>query len=90
MSMAQEASFLADAGFSHYDLLVYDAIIKLGPSTRDTLVQKLQVARTTIYDRLKFLEQKGLVARRPIYHLGAMKRGRPWVEFYLVWRDDRS
>jgi sugar-specific transcriptional regulator TrmB len=87
--MAQEASFLADAGFSHYDLLVYDAIIKLGPSTRDTLVQKLQMPRTTIYDSLKFLEKLGLVARRPMYPLGPMARGRPWVEFYLVGRDDQ-
>lgn len=86
---ASESSFLADAGFSQYDLLVYDAIIKLGPSTRDTLVQKLQVARTTCYDSLVFLEKLGLVSRRPIYHLGPMARGRPRVEFYLVGRDDQ-
>jgi predicted transcriptional regulator len=87
--MAQEASFLADAGFSQYDLLVYDAIIKLGPSTRDDLVRKLQMARTTIFDSLVFLEKLGLVSRRPIYHLGPMKRGRPQVQFYLVGRDDQ-
>ena len=87
--MAQEASFLADAGFSPADLLVYDAIIHHGPTVRDDLVQKLQMPRTTIYDSLKFLEKRGLVARRPIYHFGPMKRGRPQVQFYLVGRDDQ-
>ena len=87
--MAQEASFLADAGFSPANLLVYDAIIHGGPSTRDTLVQKLQMARTTIFESIKFLEKLGLVARRPIYHFGQMKRGRPQVQFYLVGRDDQ-
>jgi len=89
MSMAQAANFLEEAGFSQYDLLVYDAIIHGGPSTRDTLVQKLQMPRTTIYDSIKFLEKLGLVARRPIYHFGPMKRGRPQVQFYLVGRDDQ-
>jgi predicted ArsR family transcriptional regulator len=86
---AREADFLEEAGFTPLRISIYDAIIE-SPKTRDEIVQKLQTPRTTVFDSLKFLEKRGLVARRPIYHFGPMKRGRPRVEFYLVGRDDRS
>lgn len=88
MSSITEADILAQL-FSPIQLLVYDTIIKCGPMTRDAIVQKLCVPRTTVYDAIKLLESKGLAARRPIYHFGPMNRGRPKVEFYLPGRDDR-
>lgn len=84
------ANALEDAGLSQLDLRVYDLIIQEGPSPRGEIVQKLSVPRTTVYDSLKKLEGMGLVGRRPHYHFGPMKRGRPEVIFYLVGRDDRA
>jgi len=68
------------------DISVYDLLIAGGPMSRDAMVQKLSRPRTTIFDSLKRLEQKGLVARRP-YYCEKNERGRPTVLFYLVGRD---
>jgi predicted transcriptional regulator len=53
-----------------------------GPMTRATMVSKLQRARTTIYDSLEKLMERGLVTRAP--RRARRQRGRPKVYFSLA------
>ena len=52
-----------------------------GPMTRGEMVNRLQIARTTIYDTLAKLMNQNLVDRYPINN--NKKRGRPKVVFIL-------
>jgi predicted transcriptional regulator len=45
------------------DQKVYDVLVEQGPLTRDELVARTKVARTTIYDALTRLSIRGLVTR---------------------------
>lgn len=54
-------------------------ILKVKPMTRRELVSKLEMPRTTIFDNLKKLKNKGLVKDR---QLDANGRGRPKVQWY--------
>lgn len=56
-------------------------LAKDGPLTRPQMVEKLQIARTTVYDSLVKLMARGLVVREP-KHEGT-KRGRSPVLFKL-------
>ena len=85
MSESQQADYLASV-FSPLQLRVYDLLIEGGPASRDAIVQKLQAPRTTVFDALKFLEKKGLAARRAFYHEEHV-RGRPVTVWYLPGRD---
>jgi predicted ArsR family transcriptional regulator len=54
-----------------------------GPLTRDQLVTKMAVPRTTIYDGLKKLIQRNEVKKYPFYQT-ERSRGRPQVMFSLL------
>jgi predicted ArsR family transcriptional regulator len=54
-----------------------------GPLTRDQLVKKMEVPRTTIYDGLKKLIQRDEVKKYPYYQT-ERSRGRPQVLFSLL------
>lgn len=58
-------------------------ILKEGPLSRDQMVQKLHIPRTTIYDGLKRLMMRGAVTKYPLY-LEERGRGRPVVVFMLT------
>ncbi|MEX2718693.1 MAG: helix-turn-helix domain-containing protein [Candidatus Sigynarchaeota archaeon] len=58
-----------------------------GPLTRDQLVKKLSIPRTTIYDGLKKLMQRDEVKKYPFYQ-AERARGRPRVLFSLL--DDKK
>lgn len=58
-------------------------ILKEGPLTRDQLVKKILVPRTTIYDGLKKLIVRNEVRKYPISG-EERSRGRPKVMFELV------
>lgn len=58
-----------------------------GPLTRDQLVQKMAVPRTTIYDGLKKLIMRNEVKKYPFYQT-ERSRGRPQVLFSLL--DDKK
>ncbi|MEX2683143.1 MAG: helix-turn-helix domain-containing protein [Candidatus Sigynarchaeota archaeon] len=58
-----------------------------GPLTRDQLVKKLSIPRTTIYDGLKKLMQRNEVKKYPFYQ-PERARGRPQVLFSLL--DDKK
>ncbi len=59
-----------------------------GPMTRNKMVEKLNKARTTIYDSLVKLMAQNMVTRVPV-HDGS-KRGRPKILFKLVEEDDEE
>jgi predicted ArsR family transcriptional regulator len=58
-----------------------------GPLTRDQLVKKMDVPRTTIFDGLKKLIQRDEVKKYPFYET-QRSRGRPQVMFSLL--DDKK
>jgi DNA-binding CsgD family transcriptional regulator len=58
-------------------------ILKKGPLTRDQLVNKLAIARTTIYDHLKMLILKSMVKKSTMY-IEKPSRGRPCILFSVV------
>ena len=58
-----------------------------GPLTRDQLVKKMDVPRTTIYDGLKKLIMRNEVRKYPFYQ-AERSRGRPQVMFSLL--DDKK
>lgn len=45
------------------DKKIYDLLVEQGPLTRDDLVARTDVARTTIYDALTRLSIRGLVTK---------------------------
>lgn len=57
--------------------------LKQGPLTRDQLVKKLELPRTTIYDGLKKLILRNEVKKNPIY-ITERNRGRPVVLFSVL------
>lgn len=59
------------------------SVLSRGALTRDQLVQKLSIPRTTIYDGLKLLIGKNEVMKYPLYD-SARSRGRPVVMFSLL------
>ncbi len=59
----------------------------VGPLTRDQLVKKMAVPRTTIYDGLKKLIKRNEVKKYPFYQ-AEQCRGRPQVLFSLL--DDKK
>jgi len=61
-------------------------VLKEGPLTRDQLVRKLAVPRTTLYDGLKKLIVRNEAKKYPVYAT-EQSRGRPQVLFSLL--DDR-
>ena len=58
-----------------------------GPLTRDQLVKKMAVPRTTIYDGLKKLITRNEVKKYPFYQT-ERSRGRPQILFSIL--DDRK
>ncbi len=58
-----------------------------GPLTRDQLVKKMDVPRTTIYDGLKKLITRNEIKKYPFYQ-AERSRGRPQVLFSLL--DDKK
>jgi predicted ArsR family transcriptional regulator len=58
-----------------------------GPLTRDQLVKKMDVPRTTIYDGLKKLIMRNEVKKYPFYQT-ERSRGRPQVMFTVL--DDKK
>jgi predicted ArsR family transcriptional regulator len=58
-----------------------------GPLTRDQLVKKMDVPRTTIYDGLKKLIMRNEVKKYPYYKADQI-RGRPPVMFVVL--DDKK
>ncbi len=58
-----------------------------GPLTRDQLVKKMDVPRTTIYDGLKKLIMRNEVKKYPFYQ-AERSRGRPQVMFSVL--DDKK
>lgn len=58
-----------------------------GPLTRDQLVKKMVVPRTTIYDGLKKLIKRDEVKKYPFYNTSQV-RGRPQILFSLL--DDKK
>lgn len=54
-----------------------------GPLTRDQLVKKMSIPRTTIYDGLKKLIMRNEVKKYPLYQ-AERSRGRPQVMFSLL------
>jgi len=59
-----------------------------GAMTRDQMVAKLGIPRTTIYDGLRSLIQRNEVMKYPL-HAQEMSRGRPKVLFSLVDQEDQ-
>jgi|SRR5271157_5050106 len=59
------------------------AILKDGPHTRDQLVKKMDVPRTTIYDGLRRLIMHNEVKKFPLFAT-ERSRGRPQVLFSLL------
>ena len=59
------------------------ALLKEGPHTRDQLVKKLAVPRTTIYDGLRKLIIRNEVKKYPLFATDR-SRGRPQVLFSLL------
>jgi len=59
------------------------SILKEGPQTRDQLVKKLSIPRTTIYDGLRKLIQRNEVKKFPLFAT-EQSRGRPQVLFSLL------
>jgi len=57
-----------------------DYLIKNGDTNRAELVKKLKLARTTIFDNLRILEEMGLVRRYP---KRIPIRGRPFTMWGL-------
>ena len=58
-----------------------------GPLTRDQLVKKMDIPRTTIYDGLKKLIMRNEVKKYPFYQT-ERSRGRPQVLFSIL--DDKK
>jgi predicted transcriptional regulator len=58
-------------------------LLKEGPLTRDQLVKKMNIPRTTIYDGLRILLKCNKVKKFPVY-LCDRPRGRPKVLFSLI------
>ena len=58
------------------------AILKEGPQTRDQLVKKMAIPRTTIYDGLRKLIRRNEVKKYPLFATQQV-RGRPVVLFSL-------
>lgn len=58
-------------------------LLQAGAMTRDQMVQKLGIPRTTIYDGLRRLIQMNIVMRYPVPTLKRSK-GRPRILFSLV------
>ncbi len=58
------------------------AILKEGPQTRDQLVKKMAIPRTTIYDGLRKLIMRNEVKKYPLFET-ERSRGRPQVLFSL-------
>ena len=63
------------------------SILTRGPATRDELVKKMAIPRTTIYDGLKRLQIRGEVKVVPDYPIERV-RGRPTVLFSLIPRGE--
>jgi predicted ArsR family transcriptional regulator len=67
------------------------AILKEGPHTRDQLVKKLDLPRTTIYDGLRRLIERNEVKKFPMYiptdHVIKVKTTKGYV--YYTWRGMR-
>jgi len=59
------------------------SVLKDGPQTRDELVKKMAIPRTTIYDGLKKLIVRNEVRKAPVY-LVERNRGRPQVLFSIL------
>ena len=59
------------------------ALLKEGPCTRDQLVKKLAIPRTTIYDGLRKLIIRNEVKKYPLFATD-QSRGRPQVLFSLL------
>ena len=53
---------LREYGLSEKEARVYLALLRLGPSTVNQIAEKADLIRTTTYDLLKGLREKGLVA----------------------------
>jgi predicted ArsR family transcriptional regulator len=58
-------------------------ILEEGPMTRDQMVEKTGIPRTTIYDGLKKLMMRNDVKKYPLY-LSERRRGRPKIMFQLA------
>jgi predicted ArsR family transcriptional regulator len=58
------------------------ALLKEGPQTRDQLVKKMAIPRTTIYDGLRKLIMRNEVKKYPLFATDR-SRGRPQVLFTL-------
>lgn len=58
-------------------------VLHEGPLTRDQLVRKLKVPRTTIYDGIKKLITRNEVKKYPVFAT-ERSRGRPQVLFSLL------
>jgi predicted ArsR family transcriptional regulator len=58
-------------------------VLKQGPLTRDQLVKKLAIPRTTIYDGLKKLILRNEVKKNPVFQT-ERSRGRPQVLFSVL------
>ena len=58
-------------------------LLSKGPLTRDQMVKKLTVPRTTIYDGLKRLIVRNEVKKYPLYNQEKAK-GRPKVLFSII------
>lgn len=65
--------------FSETRQKLLDYLTKNGATNRAELVKKLKLARTTIFDNLRILEEMGLVKR----HSERIIRGRPTVMWGL-------
>jgi len=58
-------------------------LLKEGPQTRDQLVKKLAIPRTTIYDGLRKLIMRNEVKKFPLFATDR-SRGRPQILFSLL------
>jgi len=72
--MADYEAILKEWGLSDKEAKVYLALLQLGPSTVNQVAERADLVRTTAYDILKTLREKGLVAslvRNKILHFEA-------------------
>lgn len=72
--MQEYEQLMKDIGLSEKEAKVYLILLSLGPSTVNTIAERSDLIRTTTYDILKTLREKGLVAslvRNKILHFEA-------------------
>jgi len=54
---------LLQVGLSEREAKIYIAILELGEATIADIVKKAQIKRSTVYDMIELLKQKGLISR---------------------------